>query len=776
MANKIEILVEVDPTGKGAAKIKVLGNEVDKLGDKSRKAGSSGRDALDGFAGGLGVPTSIAAASATIAGGILLVGQAAIQNSNNLANAQRILKSDAQEVGKEFKTAQAEARKFGEDLALSNAEASVSYARLIRLIKAGGLDKEGEKITKNFENLTAAYGLTATEIETLTQQLLSGQDEALNKLGLADPSQLYIKYAASVGKTVDALSEEEKVRARILAVSDKGARFEGAAEQRLVSQVGLWAQLSKYITDSSAALGDYLQKSTLIGTIPILLGGNPFTADLRYEEYLKQKADAEQREARAKALRDSDAYFKRQNNSLGVPEALANPYGSFKSRVTLLGAEDAEKEKAGFISQYEALFKDKRLDKVTAQFAERQFETIRGIFDPAKAKEIEQGFAKFWDKYAKVALGALKTARDAADKNFASLADKYSGGNNPYVKVLTQADETAKNLQKTFGALGDKTVKELQKVEEAFTRQKILGLQIDSQLKARQLTREANRLASPTGLSGADERQLDKLNAGISAAQNIPGLLARADAIARGLVRLQDGQYDEKGKRIDPKKPLQYELALDESKTQKDVLRELLGLSGGGDGLVGRRGADAINKALIDAFEALTPDLQARIATGKDEISGYGIRDAYRGRAEEFRAQIRDEIEKSKVADKALGFVREDIAAILEKQRQGLSSAEADKRLLNVTGELDPKELTADIRQARIEALRREADRQTKLEEDAVASTNKAREATEALTTSIDNLAKDIRSPQNRKLLIEVKNRTDGDIRSELYGSLVQED
>lgn len=775
MANRVEIDVQVDPTGRGIARINLLENRVDSLGSKSRQAGQAGRDALDGFAGGLGIPTSIAAASSALGAGIILLGNAAKNASLEAATAQRILKSDAQEAKLEFSAVQAEARKFGEDLALSNTQAEQSFSRFLRVVKAAGLTENLESYRKKFADLAAAYGLQATEVETLTSQLLSGQDEALNRLGIADPSQLYKRYAEQVNKTVENLTEEEKVRARLLAVIEKGERFEGAAAQRLSEQTGQWALLSKSIADATTNLGDFLTKQTVVGDIPgvvtaLIAGKNPFTA---YQERLDNQAKAAQAAAAAKALADSDKYFTDQTNRLGTPGALADPFGSFRNRITLLGPEQAAKERDNFIQQYTAIFKDKRLSTSTALFAEDQYKQIRGIFSPEKRQEIEGEFTKFWNTYAKTALGALKTARDAAEANFKVLADRSTGGNNPFVKILVDADERAKELEKTFRVLGSSVVKELQKAEDAYTKQKLMALQLDQELKAASLRREADRLEQFSGITGGEQRRLNQIDAQISAAENIPSLLAKAEAISRGLVRLQEGQFNEFGERTGSG-PLQSELAIDQNRINKEIFDELTRIRTSDlGGEAGGRARDAVNQALINLFESFSPDEQARIARGERGASTQReFADAFQGRAESFREAIRQEVEKAAVADKAIAAVREDISRIEEARRSGLDSREADARLLSTTGELSPGEMSADIRQARIEALRREADRQVKAQEDANKALTDATTATNKLVESIDKLAGDVRDPNNRRLLLEVRNRATADVRTELYGDL----
>lgn len=791
MSNKIEILVEVDPYGRGAARIKSIGVGVDGLTAKTNKAGAAGKDALSGFGGGLGIPTNIAAASAALAGGILLVANAAKKAALENANAQRILKSDSQEAGIAFGAAQMEARRFGEDLALSNTQATVSFSQFIRVVKAAGLTENLSKYRQSFTDLAAAYGLQAGEITTLVSQLISGQDEALNRLGIADPSALYKKYAANVGKVVEELTEEEKVRARLLAVTEKGEKFAGVAAERLAGEVGQWANLDKAIADATANLGKWFITSAVGRQTPSFIqaiGKNPMAAilgvfgsgelmtSMQAENSLME--EAKQRASNAARLNKAVLESLRQEALLSGKGLTADLGAEMGGAVAQTEAEKAASKVAqAFAAQFAATLKDGKLDPVTAIFAERNLNAVKGGLSPEKFKEIQAGLNKFWENYAKTALTALKTARDAAEANFASLAARSAGDGNPFVKILTDAEERAKDLRRTFGVLKDSVVEGMLEAENAYNRQKLLGLQLDQDLKANALRREADSLAGFSGVTGAEQRRLNTIDAQVSAAESIPSLLAKAEAISRGLIQLQEGQFDKTGKRLNPKEALRYELGgQGQDKVNSAIFDELTRINTGGfefGSQAGRQAQDAVNAALVNLFNSMAPDMQARIASGQEGANKRRtFADAFTGQAGSFRDAVKEEIAKAAVADKAVSNVREDMAKIEAARRQGLSDKEADARLLVTTGELAPGEMTADIRQARIEALRREADRTVKAQADATKAVTDATAATNKLIESIDNLARDSRNPENRKLLIEVNNRAKADVRSELYGSL----
>lgn len=769
MSNKIEILLEVDPNGRGQARVELIGRGIDQLGQKTKQAGQAGRDALDGFAGGLGIPTTIAAASAAVAAGIVAIGIATKNARLEAVRATAVLTADAQSAKIEFQAAQAEAKRFGDILGLSNKEAENSFARFLRVVKGAGELDNLSLYSKRFADLAAAYELTSTEVETLTSQLLSGQDEALNRLGISDPSKLYERYAANVGKTVEALTEEEKTRARLLAIIDKGAQFEGAAEKRLAGETGQWAILSKAIDDATASLGAYVTKSGLNLGIQAAIK-NPtsilFTpaAPTEFSRQLEQErnlqADREQQARNAERLARANAEKARL-------ESLLNP------NVIAAETEAGRKSAEAFANGYAKVVKEGQLNEVTAFYAEQQLQALKDHLTPEKFAEINKSLSAFWDKYAKTALDALKTTRDAAEKNFDRLAE-IQGDGNPFVKIMVDAEKRARELEKTFGILGESVVREMQKVEAAYARQKILGLQLDQELKSRALRREADALAGFKGITGGEQRRLNQIDAQINAAESIPELLAKAEAIAKGIVKVQEGQYNEKGFRTDPDKPLKMELGIDQNSINKRIFDELLRVNTGGLGFeAGGLAEEKISAALVNLFNSMAPEMQAKIASGEGGTGQQrAFANAFRNQADSYQRRIDEEVKKAEVADRAVKSVQEDIKLIEEARRNGLDTREADARLLATTGELRPEEQTAEIRQARIEALRREADAESRARDDANRVIEDSTAATQELTAAIDKMAAELQKPENRKLLIEVTNKTNANVRGELYGGV----
>jgi hypothetical protein len=757
VANRVEIFVDVDPTGRGAAAIRGIRADVHGLARDSQRAGDVGRQALGGFAGGLGIPTSVAAVTAAIGAGIATITYNSIEASNAGANAQRILRSEAQSTGVSFEYAERNALQFAKSLAINETQGERTTGQFLRLAKAAGELPNFEKHLVNLENLTAAYSLTAEEITNLTQQLLSGQDEALNRLGLADPSGLYKKYADAVNKTVESLTDEEKVRARLLAVSQKGEEFAGAAEARLVSQQGLWAELSASIANASRNLGDFLQKQTLVGDIPgLLLGKSP-------GQVLEDRFAASQRAAEAEARRHADelaAQAELSHRQALLAKGDAKEFDSFDFLVASRGKAQAEALRQSFIDQYSKLFKDKEVDLITLGFAERQFDNIKAIFSDEKRQEIAKGISALYKTFQKEAASYLKGVRAEAEGLFETLAERFAGDrDNPFVKIFTAADESARRLERTFGVLGDTAVNELKRIEAEYYTQLTLAAELDAQLKEQDLRRRASALYDrpPGQLLEQEERALSILERRIEAIRSIPELNAKADAIARGLgVGGLDAALDKRREGI--------------LGTQFRGLRDALG-NIRGTGEADQEARSRIYQAITDIFEQLTPETQRRISRGRIPGKETFV-EAYQGLAKDQERRIQREIDQARYLDTTLQGARDDIRAIEEARRAGLRDSEADARLIRRIEGLPENRLTPDLRAAGFEAMSREADRQETLRQKGFEAAERARESTDKLTEATDNLARAMQSPENRKLLIEIINRSRSDVRDSLYGSL----
>jgi hypothetical protein len=166
------------------------------------------------------------------------VSRAAIDVSIQSQRANRLLAASATEAGLAYADLYEKNRKFAELNSISNTAAASTTARIAQLAKSAGRPQDIDKISIAFSDLGAARGISPKDLETLIGTIQSGQDEGLNRLGLPDPSKIYAAYAKEIGKTVEQLSQMEKVQAAVNAVVEKSEIFKGAAQARMKSLEG----------------------------------------------------------------------------------------------------------------------------------------------------------------------------------------------------------------------------------------------------------------------------------------------------------------------------------------------------------------------------------------------------------------------------------------------------------------------------------------------------------------------------------------------------------
>lgn len=751
---KIEILVEVDPTGRGTAKIKQVGKDVADLERTSIEAGAKGGRAISGILGGLGVPLTVGAAVFGI--------KSLIKDAGEADSSQRKLAASSKEAGLSLSFAKGEAKALAEELALNDVQAEASQAKLIQLARVAGRLVDLPDIRRKFSDLAAAYGLTSTEVETLTNQLLSGQDEALNRLGIADPSKLYKEYAKEIGKTVEQLSQQEQTQARLNAVLEKGALHIGAANERLTSQAGKWAELSAKIDNAKRSLGEYFGERGLALT-KVLTPGYDFQKD---EDRRQRAREAEEKRLRAEAVAASDAKLRRLNIEGELNKAFgessksgdfskyeATLFKDFEHLATARGEKAATALRDAFTGRLSALFKEGTPDATVVQYAEEEFNKLRGILSEDDAKKFEKEFTQYFQRLAKEAGTYLRGVRGEAEKLFSTLAERYAGeANNPFVKIFTEAQEKAKQLEKTFAVLGEATVKELQAIEAAHTKQLTLATQLDVELEAASLKRRASaerEAASIKELTRLDTARLRVIEAQITAAREIPELEAKALALRQGKAGANGLAINESYVKGQEFKRLKEEL---------EIAQKL-------PGELGVEAARKVNAALVDLFNDLPPELQAAIARGK-EVGKDTFASAFESEANARRVAARKEQDNAAKEAKAAAadslLTKEQRAAFDRAKAGGLEQGTLDKRLLGLQGE--------GLAGQRAGAAEREADRLLESQAAARTAVEKSTAKTEELTSAIDALAKTMQDPENRKLLIEIVNRSRAEVKEDLYG------
>jgi len=213
---------------------------------------SSALQAFTPIARGLGLPDARYGIGGALAIGVAVAGiykgveaaNAAIDRNRELLQSQRALQASASEMGVSYGFLAKKNKEYADAAGLSivkTAELTQKVAQLVaRTAQPGRLDQT----VKGLLDLGAARGLDAAELTTVTNQIITGQDEAYKKLGIKNPQILYKEYAEKQSRSVESLSQLERQRIYQDEILKKAALFSGAAKDRLESVDGQIAKTS----------------------------------------------------------------------------------------------------------------------------------------------------------------------------------------------------------------------------------------------------------------------------------------------------------------------------------------------------------------------------------------------------------------------------------------------------------------------------------------------------------------------------------------------------
>lgn len=234
-----------------------------QLGSGATNPGGGGGGAGIGAAGalgGLGGAIAGAVTFAAVAQGVRTVVNAAKESEA----ANRALAASALEAGKSYVELAASSKAFADAALISETQAARSTAQLQRLVSLAGEGDQLEKYQKGFLDLAAARGVAFDELDTLFQGIIAGTDDALNRFGKQDPSKLAEQYARSLGKTVEQLTEQEKILSRLKAFDTDFGLFNGANEDRINSFSGAVDRLNKSLGDLASNMGQAFAQNRIV--------------------------------------------------------------------------------------------------------------------------------------------------------------------------------------------------------------------------------------------------------------------------------------------------------------------------------------------------------------------------------------------------------------------------------------------------------------------------------------------------------------------------------
>jgi uncharacterized protein YjbJ (UPF0337 family) len=143
---------------------------------------------------------------------------------------------------------------------VASAELTGSVAKFAA--QAGSASSAGRLMATALE-LGAASGMNATQVAEGLTSALAGNDEFLNRLGLANPSQLWKDYAEANGRAVKTLTDTEQKLAVMTAIMDAGNKVAGVYAERMESGAGAQDRLNNKLDDAKVAFGQAIQPARI---------------------------------------------------------------------------------------------------------------------------------------------------------------------------------------------------------------------------------------------------------------------------------------------------------------------------------------------------------------------------------------------------------------------------------------------------------------------------------------------------------------------------------
>ncbi|HLM58899.1 MAG TPA: hypothetical protein VK422_22540, partial [Pyrinomonadaceae bacterium] len=638
-----------------------------------------------------------------------------------------------------------QAEDFGRRVGQSNTEAARTLAELIRLAEKAGQPEQVDLITRRFADLAAARGIPARELSTIAQQIAAGtSDEALNKLGLADPGKLYQDYAAAAGKTAESLSEVEKAQARLNPLLAQAAEAEGQAEDRLRSTAGQLDSTAAAQANLTAQIGESITTSIefrdLLGTLSDALGSLvtshaqarrelalglkspeqiaqeerdstgrqifnafkgaatiPFAgAAALYDTYLGLTGQITREEAIARGDAYEEAVFNpgqrqyeaRVEQLRALQEAIRRQGEEARSQAGAASARAAVAAERGalqarFASALEDATKEERLDARLGKLRELKddLRELPGVLDASEAVKQAKKIDDAIRETSKQIAEAVRTARGAV-RDFIGEAVSQSDRDNPFTALFVRARTEVEETRQKFRIFGADFAETMVQVKKASLDAETGVLRLQTGLQALRSEQEARRLDLPlVGLTGPQQRNLDVLAAQFAGLQ-------------------QGGDLERRQRALEQPFRSPALLQLDAERQNRDLLNNLLALDVSG---AGRGGREAQAAAVLNLLGQFDPRL---VATSSlpffRQLRAAGI-DAYQVQRDALAENVRDAIERERAGNLIQTDARELLAAI---RGSGADDAAKLREFLAVTSALSLNELTPDLRRARADFLR----------------------------------------------------------------------
>lgn len=396
---------------------------------------------------------------------------------------------------------------------------------------------------------------------------------------------------------------------------------------------------------------------------------------------------------------------------------------------------------AGQRSDFLDSFIGKARDEAQTHFAESEAERLRKEEVARNKRDQEKQDAVNQQANA---LSKLRDAQEGSFRQVETVAGRFAGPDNPYVKVFSDGATAAQRMQQQYGFLGKATVDYFTSIEKQNVALATTKLRFSSLTEQQNLLNKASR--------EGDERTLR------------PGYSTKQNLAAETLGSLQT-YISESARLKDQAKDVQfgayrYQFAGDRERQQRDQLKDTLSklnISGLGSGASSRQIDDITSQAILSTIgeSGLNP---AQLENDPYLKSTY-LR-ANRQRQGELFEKYQDSIKKAQFQDNEDVRLRQDLDRTTGRfggATDQTTKDELNKYIIGRTEGIDQKDLTFEQFQQRQNALKEEARRSVEREEEARRAMLQGLEYQKRMDANIESIRRAIVAG-DLSMLIQVQN------------------
>jgi len=179
-----------------------------------------------------------------------------VHQASKAHDAMRVLDNAAKLAGVGLDQARKIAADTAQSLGLTSDSAGRLTASVIEMTKRAGDTSKTAELMQALGDAAAGAGIDFADLDEIVRQTLTGQDEGLNKLRLANPQQIYEQWAKAAGTSAAKMTDAEKAQAIVNAIINKGKENAGQAAERMKGYAGALAGAKQAADEAARALGE----------------------------------------------------------------------------------------------------------------------------------------------------------------------------------------------------------------------------------------------------------------------------------------------------------------------------------------------------------------------------------------------------------------------------------------------------------------------------------------------------------------------------------------